>query len=589
MPCLAEPTVSACRTSGSAIRLPGGFLLSLTAVFVLFWGLGLRTLWAAEGRWAEVTREMFLTGDFFHPTIGGQPYFDKPLLTYWFCAAASIVTGVLNELTIRIPSALAGLAAVWATVKIGSRLWSVQTGRLAGWLLLTMYAFLFWARTGTAEMENVAAIMLAVAWYWSKRDRPGFWVMLVFYLIAFVGALTKGLTAVVVPICIVLPDMLVERRWRNLFGIKHIGALAIASLVYLAPFVYAGLTEPSGYHPSGLALVFQENVLRYFRPFDHKGPIYLYLYELPILLLPWTPLFVAAAVSLAKCRKELDHHTRWLLWALAAVFLFFTLSGSRRSYYILPILPLCALLIAVFLVWGRREGTEEARRKGLAVQKTLLTGLILFNLAIPVFLTAAGRLWLFHVPLRFHLASLVIGAVAAILGAGFDRLKSLRPLPDEQRAILTQVAVAAVLLAGYFCWQEDILDQNRTEYPFARELRAKSASLPPERIAMFPKTNANLLFYLNADKPGLILETVDQLRRFLESGLPGVVVTQGRYASQLPQDILNVLWNGQCIGEQVQSWESRSCKQEKWVAWFCSNPKETPHAAKIGERTDHAN
>jgi len=452
-----------------------------------------------------------------------------------------------------------------------------------------MYAFLFWARTGTAEAENLAAILLAVAWYWSKRDRPGFWAMFVFYLIAFVGALTKGLTAVAVPICIVLPDMVVERRWRNLFGIKHIGALAIALLVYLAPFLYAGLTQPSGYHSSGLALVFRENVLRYFQPFDHKGAFYLYLYELPILLLPWTPLFVLAAIGLVKSRKKLDSHTRWLLWAIAAVFLFFTVSGSRRSYYILPILPLCALLMAVFAVWTRDASLERTRLKGLAIQKTVFTGLIVFDLAIPVVLIAAGKIFDFHMPLRFHLASLSIGAVAAVLAVGLDRFIWPRLSPDAPRALLTQIAVAVALLGGYFCWQEGILDRNRTEYPFARELQARSALLPPERIAMFPKTNANILFYLNADRPIPTLQNVDQLRHFLEPGRPGMVISQSRYMSQLPQDVLNVLWSGQHIAEQTQPWESRSSHQEKWVAWLWPRPNGPSEPTKTGERDDHAN
>ena len=50
--------------------------LWLVGTVLLFWGLGSRGLWAAEGRWAQVTQEMFQTGDFFHPTISGEPYFD---------------------------------------------------------------------------------------------------------------------------------------------------------------------------------------------------------------------------------------------------------------------------------------------------------------------------------------------------------------------------------------------------------------------------------------------------------------------------------------------------------------------------------
>jgi len=63
------------------------------ACLLLFWAVGYRGLWGPEGRWAEIVREMFLKGDFFHPTINGEPYFDKPLLTYWVIALVTAVTG----------------------------------------------------------------------------------------------------------------------------------------------------------------------------------------------------------------------------------------------------------------------------------------------------------------------------------------------------------------------------------------------------------------------------------------------------------------------------------------------------------------
>jgi len=563
--------------------------LLLAGAFLLFWGLGVRGLWAAEGRWAQITREMFLTGDFFHPTIGGAPYFDKPLLTYWFRAAIFAVTGTLNELTIRLPSAIAGIMAIWATAKIGTRLWSAQVGRIAGWLLLTTYAFLFWARTATADAENLAAIMLAVAWYWSRRDRLGFSAMLVFYLIAFVGALTKGLTAVVVPALIVLPDMLVERRWRVLFSLKHIGAFGLAALVYLSPFVYASLTQPASYQSSGLALVFQENILRYFQPIDHRGPIYLYVYELPVLLLPWTPLFVLAALAAAKWRNSLDNHTRWLVWAIVLVFVFFSLSGSRRSYYILPILPLCALLMAAFVAWMREPGMDELRQKGLAVQRALFIGLIAFDVAIPLTLSIAGKIWHFDAPLRFHVVSLGIGAAAILLGTGLDRFVSWPgPARLDRRVIQPWIGVAAVLLGGYFCWQQNILEMNRTEYPFVRELQARSATVSPESIAIFPKANPNILFYLEAARPVQVIENADQLRRFLESGLPGVLITQNKYAAGLPDELLGELWRREGLHEQVQPWESRSSRKDKWVAWFWGQPLDKAEVMGVGEGIDHA-
>ncbi len=78
------------------------------ALFMLFWALGVRELWTAENRWAEITRNMLLSGDYFHPKINGTPYFDKPLIGYWVIAITAKVTGSLNEWSLRIPNAHRG-------------------------------------------------------------------------------------------------------------------------------------------------------------------------------------------------------------------------------------------------------------------------------------------------------------------------------------------------------------------------------------------------------------------------------------------------------------------------------------------------
>ena len=214
----------------------------MTAFLMLFVFLGSRVLWSSEDRWAEVAREMLLTGDFFHPTLNGSPYFDKPLLTYWLVLFCRLITGQLNEWTIRLPSAGLGLLVLWATIQLGYRLWTDEVGRTAGWILLSTYGFLLWGRAGTAEMENLAAIVLAVLWYWLRRDKPNFISYLVFYLICFLGSSCKGLASVVVPVLAVVPDVIREGRLRRTLNLSHLLALAIGSGIFLAPFLYASVS-----------------------------------------------------------------------------------------------------------------------------------------------------------------------------------------------------------------------------------------------------------------------------------------------------------------------------------------------------------
>src|SRR5262245_51417950 len=78
----------------------------LTGVSAFFLGhLGERALWSEEYRWAEIPREMIASGDGFSPTINSRTYYDKPLGSYWLVLAVTPLTGGLNELAARLPSA----------------------------------------------------------------------------------------------------------------------------------------------------------------------------------------------------------------------------------------------------------------------------------------------------------------------------------------------------------------------------------------------------------------------------------------------------------------------------------------------------
>lgn len=493
-------------------------VLGLTTFFLVLWSLGYRQLWTAEGRWAEVTREMLLSGDFFHPNINGQPYFDKPLLTYWLVAATSFITGHLDEWAVRIPSALSLIVSVGTTVWLGQKLWSQKIGLIAGWFLLSTYSVLFWARTGTADLENLAAILLAISWYWAWRDHPRFWSYLGFYLIIFIGAHLKGLTAVVVPLIAVIPDVLTEKRWRNYLQPAHFLAVGLAGLIYLSPFLYASMTRPD-YHSSGLALVFQENIQRFFNPIDHVQPFYIYFYKLPILMLPWVPLFFGALLATFPRWKQLDANTRWLIKAVAMIFLFFSASGSRRSYYILPIVPFCTLWMALYV--GNAGGYEPlfkntAGRFLRRFQLLFIYLLAFIELISPFFWPLVAAKTGFEAPFSLKLAAAVTGIVTlCVLVADWKRPEFLPRLTGTSSSIGGLLVATSVILAGYFCWQTVPLETYRTERSFALQLKNNLGDLPPERLVFYRKIEPNVLFYLDLPRPTILIENPEAAQDFI--------------------------------------------------------------------------
>ena len=484
-----------------------------SALILFFWALSYRGLWTAEGRWAEIVREMLLTGDFFHPRINGVPYFDKPLLSYWFIALITKITGRFDEWTVRLPSAVSGLLVLWATVSLGRRLWSARIGRTAGWILMTTYGFLFRARTGEADMEYLAAISIAVAWYWMRREKFNFITWLVFYLVCFSGAQTKGLAAIAMPVFAILPDIIEKRRWRILLTPSHYLALVIGIIFYLFPFVCADLAD-KGYQSSGLYLMFKENIIRYFQPLDHKKPFYIYFYYLPVLFMPWTPLLISIIPGAAGSFKNSDKRTKWLIKATALIFLFFTFSGSRRSYYILPVLPFCALLVSVYML---RQDRSSWKRAVFSFQKGLLLTAAIIEIVSPLIWRFLENNFGFAAPMNLKLITPVIGFLAIIpFILEYISPYFLKGFTENDLKTGSMIVSAAIIMGGFFCCQQKNFEIYRTEKKFAENLKESIAELSVEKIAFYRKVSPNILFYL--DLPGYtgILKTPASVSNFLK-------------------------------------------------------------------------
>lgn len=335
------------RLWGSKARLS---YLMLASILLLFTFLGARDIWTQEHRWADIVTGMFYRHDFFHPYLGENKYYDKPLLSYWLIALITQLTGTLSTWSLRLPSALAGLLAIWSTYQLGTILKDKQLGFMSGWLLLTTFYFIFWARTSSADMLNLAGSVFAVAWYFAKRDKPGFFNYAVFFIVIALTSLCKGLVGAIVPFLAVFVDILLQKSWKQHGRLMLLVAIVPGLIIYLLPFWLSSHFGGREYGQSGLYLVYRENILRYFQPFDHEGPIYTYLIYLPLYLLPWTIFFVPTLFSLYGRWSKLSLNAKWIAGTVVILFLFFTLSGSRRSYYILPVIPFAILLTAEWIL-----------------------------------------------------------------------------------------------------------------------------------------------------------------------------------------------------------------------------------------------
>lgn len=327
-------------------------IIIAVSVVLCFGLLGAHDLWTQEQRWVDIVSMMFLRDDFLHPYLGATPYYDKPLLSYWLIAAIVSVTHQLSTFTVRIPSAIFGMLGLYSAYRIAKQCYGKNAAFMYVWMFLSSFFYIFWARTASADILNVASVLFAISIYLAHRDKPSFSNLLAFFLVVSFASLLKGILAAVIVSIVVGIDVLLRGTVKRYVSYSFLAAFTLAAIVFCIPFMLSSYFTDANFiqnQNSGLYLVYKENVIRFLKPFDHKEPFYVYFLYLPMYLFPWIILFIPALINRIRSWPKLSLTSRWILLSFVALFVFFTLSGSRRSYYILPAVPFALLVILDWL------------------------------------------------------------------------------------------------------------------------------------------------------------------------------------------------------------------------------------------------
>jgi len=512
-----------------------GVCFLLAATFLFFTRLGARALWSSEFRWAEIAREMIVTHNYFWPTINGHVYYDKPLGSYWLVIFSAPFTGGLNEAATRLPSAIAGLLAVCLLICLVRRLYDARTGLLSGVILATSFSFVFFSRDASADVETIAGELAALLLFNYNEEvrggEGGIWVVTL-WLIMAATSLTKGLLGFALPLLMIGAYACLRDGWAQLFQELSHGSLAdrirrlidrnrwffnwytvvgiaIGGFVYYLPFEISARMMGT---QKGLAMVYRENVVRFFHPFDHRGPIYLYIYVIFGLMAPWSALLPAALVethSLRHANAEPARSDRFALVYFWATFIFFTLSGSRRSYYILPILPAAAILVARTLAYPGELRSMFARRlliAGYAIVAIAAVGGIV--LLIPAWAILPSPYDAFpDLPAKSAFIVFWIVSVGAVIYA----VRRFSPY----RVALSMGAIAYLVMAYIYIFAMPAAEAYRGEKPFGYAVLNKIGG-STDHLVLF-KTEGPL-FYLNPPKPLPEFEDKQDLQDAIANG-----------------------------------------------------------------------
>lgn len=413
-------------------------LLIVVLPALLLPSLGAAPLERAEIYFLDAAREMVESGDWVVPRYQGEPFFDKPPLTYWLMGVAFQALGP-DPGPARLVPAGAALGLVLATAWLGALLFDRRTAVVGAFVLSTTLAFLTFARVAMSDMLltffTTLAVALAVRVY---RPRPPGWVVPALGAVVGLGFATKGPIAVLVPGLAVLVLLFQNRRRPRPFGYLALLAGGLAFLVLgLGWFalVYARLgAGPLEY------FFFKENLERFAgEAYDVGRPAWFYVPAYLAQGLPWSPLLPLALWRLLRRGGSQHGDSAWFLaiW-VGLVLVPLLLSRGKIDYYLLPLYPAISLLIA------RWFGAVPWRRVDRIWVRVVL---LLF---------AVGAFLAFLHPPRPPTAWLP-GGVALIVLAGVVLVSahaalavSLRPTPHRTIAVLGGSMVGAWLVLTVF-------------------------------------------------------------------------------------------------------------------------------------------
>ena len=349
--------------------------------------LGSHGLWIPdETRYAQISQEMLLSGNWASPHFMGLRYFEKPAAGYWLIAIGQAVFGE-NLFGVRIASVLSTGLSVVLTYLIARRLWNDPRKSFACALFYMSFGLVA-GQAGYANLDpqftlwvNLSLVSLWFAIHSTGRERLLSWVLLGFA--CGMGFMTKGFLAWLLPTLIALPYMVWQKRLREL--LKYGPLAVVVAIAVCLPWVAAVHAR----EPDFWSFFFWHEHIQRFAGEDaqHDRPWWFYLPMLVVSSLPWALLLPTTFKQawLSKGQAKTGFLLLWLILPLA----FLSISKGKLPTYIMP----CLLPLALLMGHALMDRLENAKGRlirsngllNMALGVIVLLALVYVQLKQPVY------------------------------------------------------------------------------------------------------------------------------------------------------------------------------------------------------------
>jgi 4-amino-4-deoxy-L-arabinose transferase-like glycosyltransferase len=326
-----------------------------------------------ETRYATVAWEMWTSGDYLVPHLGGDPYSHKPPLLFWIVCAGWWVFGE-HDWVARGVGPLFGFFAAAMTMMLGSLLWpdDDRTPPTGAWTLTSFPMFALYASALMFDALLTGCVLVALC---------GVVLLTRTAVLRGAGLIVLGIGAGIlakgpVTFVYVLPVALVAAWWAPAVRARWLTYYAGLGLAVVTGagvgLAWAIPAARSGGEEYGGQILWSQTAGRVTQSFAHEQPFWFYVALLPIVFIPW--LYFRPAWAGLRNAGLGDPGIRFALVWIGGTIAVLSLVSGKQPYYLLPIFPGIALLAAK----GVTEARLEAGRpwKVLGVAAVVLLGIL---------------------------------------------------------------------------------------------------------------------------------------------------------------------------------------------------------------------
>jgi 4-amino-4-deoxy-L-arabinose transferase-like glycosyltransferase len=355
--------------------------LLLLAIPALLINLGLMPLISDEPTRGIVSLEMLYSGDYIHPTINGELYFNKPPLFNWIQIFFIRLTGSTGEWVFRLPTILSTIALSLLIFYSGKK-YLKEYSFIAAFSFIVAGRVLFWdSFMSLIDITYSLITFGSFIWIIHFKQRNKYHLLFLgSYFLASLGYLMKGMPSIAFQGLSIVSVFAFDKSFRKLFSIKHLyGIILFVILVGGYYYVY-NIDHPI--LPVIERLISESNR---FQDSSSNTIWWVHLFKFPLnLIYEFAPVTLLLFLLISTQVRENVFKERFFKY-IGILFIvniiIYWLSANMRSRYLFMLIPLLILI----LIQAYKYAESQQNKIFLIIRNIFIIGSFIISVSILVY------------------------------------------------------------------------------------------------------------------------------------------------------------------------------------------------------------